>query len=118
MNDHVGVVRSEEGLAEAIAAFEHMEQEDLATMSIADSNRIGNYDWVEALEVTAMIRFARAMAGAARLRTESRGAHYREDYPELDNEHWLKNIIIRKDGDRLAFETRTRVPDPALEAVE
>lgn len=117
MNDHVGVVRNDEGLREAIAAFERMEAEDLKIMSVAESNRIGNYDWVEALEVTAMVRFARAMAGAALQRTESRGAHYREDYPELDNGTWLKNIIIRKDGDGLVFATQTPHPHPTLEPV-
>ena len=30
------------------------------------------------------------------MRTESRGAHYRSDYPDQDNENWLKNIVIRK----------------------
>jgi succinate dehydrogenase/fumarate reductase flavoprotein subunit len=118
MNDHVGVVRNDEGLREAIASFERMEAEDLMTMSVADANRIGNYDWIEALEVTAMVRFARAMAGAALKRTESRGAHYREDHPELDNEKWLKNILIRKDGDRLAFETQARTPVPIIETVK
>ena len=118
MNDHVGVVRNDEGLREAAARLERMEAVDLCTMSVAESNRIGNYDWIEALEVTAMVRFARAMAGAALKRTESRGAHYREDYPELDNEAWLKNIIIRKDGDELAFEPRACAPDPTLETAE
>ena len=60
---------------------------------MAEDNRIGNYDWVEAIEVTAMIRFARAMAGAALLRTESRGAHYREDYPELDDGNYRLSSI-------------------------
>jgi succinate dehydrogenase / fumarate reductase flavoprotein subunit len=118
MNDHVGVVRNDEGLREAIAAFERMEAEDLTTMAVAESNRIGNYDWMEALEVTAMVRFARAMAGAALKRTESRGAHYREDYPELDNGTWLKNIVIRNDGDGLAYETQACAPVPASAAVD
>ena len=118
MNDYVGVVRNDEGLREAVARFERMEAVDLCTMSVAESNRIGNYDWIEALEVTAMVRFARAMAGAALKRTESRGAHYREDYPELDNEAGLKNIIIRKDSDELAFEPRACAPDPTLETAE
>ena len=54
-----------------------------------------------------MIRFARAMAGAALLRTESRGAHYREDYPELDDKNWLQNIVIHHSAnqDALAFES-------------
>ena len=65
-----------------------------------------------------MIRFARAMAGAALLRTESRGAHYREDYPELDDENWLQNIVIRHTGndDALAFETRACTPGPEYTA--
>jgi fumarate reductase (CoM/CoB) subunit A len=114
MNDYVGVVRNDEGLRKTIAKFERMEREDLPTMSMAEDNRVGNYDWVEALEVTAMIRFARAMAGAALLRTESRGAHYREDYPELDDGNWLQNIIIRHTGnnDALAFETKECTPGP------
>lgn len=118
MNDHVGVVRNDEGLREAISSFEKMEAEELAAMAVADTNRVGNYDWIEALEVTAMVRFARAMAGAALLRTESRGAHYREDYPDLDNDHWLRNILIREDGGTLTYETRAREPEPALEAAD
>jgi fumarate reductase (CoM/CoB) subunit A len=114
MNDYVGVVRNDAGLRSTIAEFERMECEDLPTMSTAEDNRVGNYDWVEALEITAMIRFARAMAGAALLRTESRGAHYREDYPELDDKNWLQNIVIRHTGneDALAFETRECTPGP------
>ena len=114
MNDYVGVVRNDEGLRKTIAEFERMEREDLPTMSMAEDNRVGNYDWMEALEVTAMIRFARAMAGAALLRTESRGAHYREDYPELDDGKWLQNIIIRRTGnnDALAFGTKECTPGP------
>ena len=118
MNDYVGVVRNDEGLRGAITSFERMEAEDLKSMSVADPSRIGNYDWIEALEVTAMVRFARAMAGAALKRTESRGAHYREDYPDLDNTNWLKNIVIRKAGDGLQFDLQTRAPDPALELAE
>ena len=118
MNDYVGVVRNDEGLRGAITSLERMEAEDLKSMSVADPSRIGNYDWIEALEVTAMVRFARAMAGAALKRTESRGAHYREDYPDLDNTNWLKNIVIRKAGDGLQFDLQTRAPDPALELAE
>ena len=114
MNDYVGVVRNKEGLIDTITEFERIEREDLPSMSIAERNRVGNYDWVEALEVTAMSRLARAMAGAALLRTESRGAHYREDFPAIDDENWLRNILIRRnrDSDALVFETNDRKPGP------
>ena len=114
MNEYVGVVRNEEGLIDTITEFERIEKEDLPSMSIAESNRVGNYDWIEALEVTAMIRLARAMAGAALLRTESRGAHYREDFPAIDDENWLRNILIRRNHDRdaLVFKTKDLKPGP------
>ncbi|MBT5047808.1 MAG: FAD-dependent oxidoreductase [Rhodospirillaceae bacterium] len=118
MNDHVGVVRNDEGLGSAVARFEDMQEADIGAMALANHDRVGNYDWIEALEVAAMVRFGQAMAGAARLRTESRGAHYREDYPDLDDEHWLKNILIRRDGDGFAFEARPCPTGPVLEPAE
>jgi len=108
MNDRVGVVRNDAGLAAAIAELERMEAEDLPAMALANYDRVGNYDWIEALEVTFMVRFGRMMAGAARLRTESRGAHYRDDHPERDDASWLKNIVVRRGGEGLRFE-----PQPA-----
>ena len=106
MDQHVGVVRNDAGLAEAIATLETMEADMLPVMSVASDDRIGNYDWVEALEVSSMVRLGRAIAGAARLRTESRGAHYREDHPDPDDGAWRKNILIRADGGEIAFRTQ------------
>ena len=111
MNDYVGVVRNDTGLRDAIVALETIEVDDLPTLSIADASRIGNYDWVEALELAAMARLAQAMAGSALLRTESRGAHYREDFPEIDDANWHRNILIRIQDGALQFETK---PCPAL----
>ena len=106
MDQHVGVVRNDAGLAEAIATLETMEADMLPVMTVASDDRIGNYDWVEALEVSSMVRLGRAIAGAARLRTESRGAHYREDHPDPDDGAWRKNILIRADGGEIAFRTQ------------
>jgi succinate dehydrogenase/fumarate reductase flavoprotein subunit len=46
-----------------------------------------------------MLLISEMVCRAALLRTESRGSHYRSDYPAEDNDHWLKNIVLRK-GDR------------------
>lgn len=92
-------------------------EDDLSSMSLASHDRIGNYDWIEALEVSSMVRLGRAMAGAALLRTESRGAHYREDFPEQDDDRWLKNILIRSDGAGLTFEPRPVAAGKVLDRV-
>jgi succinate dehydrogenase/fumarate reductase flavoprotein subunit len=57
-------------------------------------------------EVASMTLCAELTFRAALLRSESRGFHFREDYPELDNEHWLKWIILKRDGDQVGLSTR------------
>jgi fumarate reductase (CoM/CoB) subunit A len=56
-----------------------------------------NNDLLDALEIIKMLDVAELVAKSALLRRESRGAHYREDYPETKNE-WKKSIIFNKTG--------------------
>lgn len=113
MNDYVGVVRNEDGLALACAAFKRLEERDLPVMRTATKDRIANYDWIEALEVEAMAPLAGLIASAAQRRTESRGAHFREDYPEPDDAAWLRNIRIRRNRNDTVFEGVPIAPDMA-----
>jgi succinate dehydrogenase/fumarate reductase flavoprotein subunit len=54
-----------------------------------------NLGWVEAIQVPYMVDVAEMIVRSALFRTESRGAHYREDYPETDPK-WLKHTRIKK----------------------
>jgi succinate dehydrogenase/fumarate reductase flavoprotein subunit len=66
-------------------------------MSIVPRLRIDKTrELFKTLELKNMIVLAEIICRAALLRTESRGAHYRSDYPEEDNDNWLKNIVIQK----------------------
>jgi len=51
---------------------------------------------LRALETEAMVELAEVIVESALLRTESRGAHYRTDFPHVDNSQWLKNIVARR----------------------
>ena len=106
MNQNVGVVRNENGLKSAVKGIKQIISTDLNEMSLSNRERVANYDWIEALEVSFMLRLGQVLAGAAMMRTESRGAHYREDFPKQNDSEWLKNILIRKKNEVLEFEPK------------
>jgi succinate dehydrogenase / fumarate reductase flavoprotein subunit len=62
-------------------------------------------DWIDALEVSNMITVAEAIAKSAIAREESRGAHYREDFPRRDDRNWLKHIAIELSDGELVLNT-------------
>jgi len=64
---------------------------------------------VEALELENLIAVALAAAFTANKRTESRGAHSREDYPARDDENWMKHIVISQD-DKISYRPVNATP--------
>jgi fumarate reductase (CoM/CoB) subunit A len=103
---YVGVVRNDGGLKYAIDEIRRMKHDHVPRMSFANNVRKYNYEWIEALEVHSMINLAELIARAALMRTESRGTHYREDHLETNHRDWVKNIVIRPEGDDAMFVTR------------
>jgi len=52
----------------------------------------------EAFEAKFMFLLAKLVVKSAMIRTESRGSHFRVDYPKRDDKNWLKNIIVKMEG--------------------
>jgi len=65
---------------------------------------------VEALELRNLLILAELEANVCLKRTESRGPHYREEFPEQDDKNWAKSIIVKKVADNLQLETMTLDP--------
>lgn len=105
----LGPVRSGAGIEAAINALERIGKEQIAGMVIGSQDRTYNRDRMEAIEVPFMIRTGLLVARAALCRKESRGSHYRTDFPEKNDEEWLKNIVVKKnkDGDVVVETAKT-----------
>jgi succinate dehydrogenase flavoprotein subunit len=114
MQRHVGIYRDEAGLEAAIEAIEALKRR-AANVRVASAERRYNPGWHLCRDVQNLLVCAEAIARAALLRTESRGAHSRLDFPAPDEEWSRANIALRRDGDGMAVETRPVVGLPELE---
>ena len=102
--NNVGVVRNEKGLLEAVEQFRVL-REAAAEVKI-NGIRAYNMPWNEYISLLNMLGVSQIVALSALQRKESRGAHYRSDYPERNDEYGLFNIFLQK-GDQQTpiFET-------------
>jgi succinate dehydrogenase/fumarate reductase flavoprotein subunit len=103
MWQQAGIIRDKEGLEGAVESMQELAAR-LKKVRIQDYRELTRY-----LEFEHMVLLSEMVCRAALLRTESRGAHYRSDYPEEDNDRWLKNILIRRRGSEISLEA---VPVP------
>jgi succinate dehydrogenase / fumarate reductase flavoprotein subunit len=100
MQTHAGVFRTDAVLREGLDKLGVLEDR-LARAGLQDTSRVFNTARIEALELENLIGVARATLVSAMNRTESRGAHTREDFPERDDAHWLKHTLYSREGDQL-----------------
>jgi succinate dehydrogenase / fumarate reductase flavoprotein subunit len=97
MNQYAAVFRDEAGLQQAHQIVRRL-QEEAATAYIDDRGTVFNQDVLGAIELGYMLDAAEAIVVAAIERKESRGAQFRTDYPERNDEEWLKHIDISVNG--------------------
>ena len=82
MWNKVGIIRDAAGLRSALQELVSLEK-NLNETGIADPNRAFNLTWHDWLNLKSLVETSRAIAEAALARSDSRGAHYREDFPEF-----------------------------------
>jgi succinate dehydrogenase / fumarate reductase flavoprotein subunit len=98
MAQKVGVFRNGKDLAQAVEAIREL-QERLSRARVRDHSRSFNTELVASLELRNMLSLAEVIAVCAQERQETRGAHFREDFPERDDQHWLKHTMASLGSD-------------------
>jgi succinate dehydrogenase / fumarate reductase flavoprotein subunit len=100
-----GVYRESEALSLGNQELSDM-YKDLKHVKIVDKSDIFNTDLIEALELHNLMEVAGSVGVSAEQRTESRGAHAREDYPDRDDENWMKHTLAWKNNDQFNITHR------------
>ncbi len=105
MMDNCSVFRDKKGLVQASNEI-HQLKGKYVKLGLTYKSREFNYELQEALELGNMLKTAEVIVLSALKREESRGAHYRKDFPKRSDESWLKHTLISKTSD--GFKLRYR----------
>jgi succinate dehydrogenase / fumarate reductase flavoprotein subunit len=113
MSLNLGLVRTHESMSAALSALTALTHR-AAFITVQDKGRVFNTDLVQAFELQSLLDVAEAIVTSALARQESRGAHYRSDFPRRDDAQWLKHTVARRtpEGSALTYVpvTVTRFP--------
>lgn len=104
MDKYAGVFRDQQGL-DTLGDLLHELRDRYKNVHVGDKSRTFNTNLQSVLELDYMLDLALAVQVTASHRTESRGAHTRLDYPQRDDEHWLKHILLEyhPDGPKISY---------------
>ncbi|WP_404289509.1 succinate dehydrogenase flavoprotein subunit [Glutamicibacter arilaitensis] len=97
MDANVQVFRDKDSLDRALVVIEEL-RERYKNVSVQDKGKRFNLDLLEAIELGFLLDMAEVMTAAAMHRKESRGGHYREDYPNRDDENFMKHSMSYRDA--------------------
>jgi fumarate reductase (CoM/CoB) subunit A len=122
MWEECALVRSGDGLDKALKVIDRIKREDLPNLTARNSSKVLNKGLLEALEAQNMVEIAEMTVRSALMREESRRSHYRTDFLNRDDKNWLKNTIIKSEGDSIVFRPEspiiTKMKPPTEEEVE
>ena len=106
MTEKIGIYRNQREMSEAVSSLQSLRLQ-YQELIVADQNHSFNTNLLEIFELGNLLDLAYITAASALNRTESRGAHAREDYSERDDANWLKHTLARLSGNNIQFNYKT-----------
>ncbi len=114
LTDKASVFRTDDSLRAAMATMAGL-RERYARATVQDGGKRYNYELTEALELGFLLDLAEVLAASALARTESRGAHFRDDHPLRDDANWMRHTFAtRTDAGELRLDYKPVEPGPYL----
>jgi succinate dehydrogenase / fumarate reductase flavoprotein subunit len=95
MTQYCNVFRNGHSLEQALVQIRQLKKRCL-NLGLLNKSKVFNYELQEAFELNNMLRVAEVIVYSALVRKESRGAHFRSDYPERNDEEWLKHTFVNE----------------------
>jgi fumarate reductase (CoM/CoB) subunit A len=112
MFNYFGIIKDATRMKRGMRKMEKLKSKVIPDLQIKDKQMVANYDLLEAFEFKNMLEVAKAIAVSAMNRKESRGAHYRKDFPEKQ-ENWCRNTIVKQVGGQIKISMREVVREEA-----
>jgi succinate dehydrogenase / fumarate reductase flavoprotein subunit len=106
MMENVGIYRNEKDMQAAVDKIQNL-LDRYQQVRVQDSGSAFNTDLLELIELRNLLDLSLLTAAAALDRQESRGAHSREDFPDRDDDNWLKHSLAYLNGDSVRIEYKT-----------
>ncbi len=100
MTKGVGIFRDESGISQALEKVREL-KERAKGLRVSDTSSVFNTNLQQTLEFLNLLEISEVIALGALERRESRGAHYRTDYPKRDDENFLKHTVVRRENGEL-----------------
>ncbi len=98
MMANASVFRTEESLSSVLGTVRDL-RAAYENIGVSDTGEVFNYELTEAIELGFLLELAEALVLSARARTESRGAHFRDDHTTRDDTNWMKHTLVFRNDD-------------------
>ncbi len=119
MQEDAGIIRNAKNLQAGLHQLASQLRSFREDVAIADTGLVWNNDLVAALETENLLMQGLATLASAQFRTESRGAHFRSDFPHRDDDHWLVHTVVTVENSGMTHCTTAAVRmDPSAEGAE